>query len=131
MQHRSKKPVVLVVDDEALIRIDAAEALAAAGFRVLEASNADQAIELLETRPDIELVYTDVAMPGSMDGLALAHCIANRWPPVRLLVTTAHVHIDRSDLPEGAEFCPKPCPVEEVVAVAETLVRPRDRLQLQ
>jgi CheY-like chemotaxis protein len=103
-------PVVLVVEDEALVRLDVADTLRAAGYKVLQAANADEAIQILARRDDIRLVFTDVDMPGSMDGIKLAHHIAEKWPPVRLLVTSGHIKVSDVDLPEGARFCAKPCP---------------------
>ena len=75
------KPVVLIVEDEALIRMGAAQMVEDAGFEVLEASNADEAITMLETRSEIRAVFTDINMSGSIDGLKLAHAIRRRWPP--------------------------------------------------
>jgi CheY-like chemotaxis protein len=74
----SKGPVVLIVEDEFLLRMDAADIIAAAGFEVVEAENADQAIEILEARRDITVVFTDIQMPGSMDGLKLARAVRGR-----------------------------------------------------
>jgi CheY-like chemotaxis protein len=111
---------VLVVEDEALIRMGIVDALEAAGVTVIEASNADEAIQALETRKDIELVFTDIDMPGSMDGLRLAACIRDRWPPVRLIVTSGHVAVKDEDLPSGGRFFRKPYSAPDVVrAVAE------------
>ena len=81
----SKRPVVLIVEDEALIRIDAIDAIEAAGFDVIEAADAAQAIAILEQRSDIGLIFTDVQMPGSMDGLKLAHFVKDRWPPIKIV----------------------------------------------
>src|ERR1019366_2069715 len=80
-------PVVLIVEDESLTRLDAVEMAEAAGFAVVEASNADDAIRILESRNDIRIVFTDIDMPGSMDGLKLPRAIRNRWPPIQLIVT--------------------------------------------
>ena len=77
-----RRPVVLIVEDELLLRISAAEMVADAGFEVVEASDADEAIAILEARPGIHIVFTDIQMPGSMDGLKLARFVRNRWPPV-------------------------------------------------
>jgi CheY-like chemotaxis protein len=108
------RPAVLIVEDEALVRLDMAEHVAGLGYRVLEAANADEAIGALNARSDIRLVLTDVDMPGSMDGLSLARFVLRRWPPIRVLVVSGHVDVSKSDLPEGAEFCPKPCPPERL-----------------
>jgi len=100
--------VVLVVEDEPLVRLEAIDMLAGAGFRVIEAANADEAISILETRPDIRVVVTDIQMPGSMDGLKLAATIRNRWPPIALIVTSGRVSVTQQDLPERGRFLPKP-----------------------
>ena len=104
----TKRPVVLIVEDEFLLRIDAADMIAAAGFEVIEAANADRAIEVLEARRDITVVFTDIQMPGSMDGLELAHVVRDRWPPVKILVTSGHHTMRPGDLPAGGLFIPKP-----------------------
>ncbi len=74
---------LLIVEDEALVRIDLADLLGDMGYEVIEAAGADQAIALLETHPEIVAVITDIQMPGSMDGLALARAVRERWPPSR------------------------------------------------
>ena len=78
---KSKGPVVLIVEDEFLLRMDAVDMIAAAGFEAVEAANADEAIKILEARRDITVVFTDIQMPGSMDGLKLARAVRGRWPP--------------------------------------------------
>lgn len=100
--------VVLVVEDDPLLRMNAVDMIEEAGFQALEASNADAAIRMLETRTDIRLIFTDIDMPGSMDGLALAHAVANRWPPVRIFATSGHYKVSENDLPNGGRFIPKP-----------------------
>ncbi len=113
----SKRPVVLVVEDEFLLRMDAVDMIAAAGFEVVEAANADDAIEILESRPDITVVFTDIQMPGSMDGLKLARAVRGRWPPIKIIATSGHVHIGETDLPEGGRFLPKPYSSGQVTGV--------------
>jgi CheY-like chemotaxis protein len=76
---------VLIVEDEFLLRADAADSIERAGFQVYQASNADDAIRVLETHEDIRVVFTDINMPGSMDGLKLAHYVRRRWPPIKLV----------------------------------------------
>jgi CheY-like chemotaxis protein len=105
---KSPSPVVLVVEDEPLVRLDAMEALADAGFCVIEAADADEAIAILETRDDVRVVLTDIQMPGSMDGLKLAATIHNRWPPISLIVTSGRSFVRQRDLPEHGFFLPKP-----------------------
>jgi len=100
--------VVLIVEDEPVVRMDAIDALIGAGFRVLDAANADEAIKVLEARTDIRVVVTDIQMPGSMDGLKLAATIHHRWPPIALIVTSGRkIKVDH-DLPERGRFLPKP-----------------------
>ena len=102
------KAVILVVEDNAIIRMCAVALVTAAGFEALEASDADGAIIILETRPDIHLVFTDVNMPGSMDGIKLSHYIRKRWPPVKLIVASGQTIIEEGHLPPGARFFRKP-----------------------
>jgi two-component system, response regulator PdtaR len=99
---------VLVVEDEHLIRMDTASSLEAMGFIVHEAANAADAIGCLELHSEIRLIFTDVNMPGSMDGLALARYVRGRWPPVKIIVTSGYAKVEESDLPTGALFVEKP-----------------------
>jgi two-component system, response regulator PdtaR len=117
-----EKPVVLVVEDEALIRLQTADAIADAGFEVLEAADADAAIAMLETRSDIRVVFTDVHMPGSMDGLRLVQIIRDRWPPVLLIVTSGKAALRDADLPAGGRFIPKPYDDDQVINTIRALV---------
>ena len=101
-------PVVLIVEDETLIRWGAVKMAEDAGFEVLEAADADEAIEILESRNDIRVVFTDIHMPGSMDGLKLAHAVRDRWPPIKIIVTSGREIPTEHDIPEGGRFLPKP-----------------------
>jgi CheY-like chemotaxis protein len=100
--------VVLVVEDDALIRLAAVDLVERAGCEALEAQNADEAIQVLTERGDIRLVFTDVDMPGSMDGLKLCHFIRERWPPIRLIIASGKAILQESHLPTGARFFGKP-----------------------
>jgi CheY-like chemotaxis protein len=104
----NRKAVILIVEDNAVIRMGAIDLVVHAGYEALEATNADDAIRLLEARTDIVLVFTDVGMPGTMDGIKLAHHIRNRWPPVKLIVASGRSIVEQSRLPEGSHFFPKP-----------------------
>jgi CheY-like chemotaxis protein len=117
----SKRPVVLIVEDEFLLRMDAVDMIRAAGFDVVEAENADEAIEILEARLDITVVFTDIQMPGSMDGLRLAQAVRGRWPPIKIVATSGHVNVREKDLPEGGRFLPKPYSSREVTGVLREL----------
>ncbi len=110
-----EKPVVLVVEDEALIRISALHMIEDAGFAVVEASHADEAIGILQNRADIRAVFTDIKMPGSMDGWRLARAIRGRWPPIHLILASALVP-ELSELPANGLFIRKPYTAEQVTA---------------
>jgi two-component system, response regulator PdtaR len=101
-------PVILIVEDELLLRMDSAEVIGNAGFEVVQAANADQAIAILTGRPDIHVVFTDIQMPGSMDGLKLAKFVRDRWPPIKIVATSGLVPVEDDDLPAGSVFLPKP-----------------------
>ena len=118
-----KRPVVLVVEDELLIRMDAVDMLRGAGFDVIEAVNADEAIMILEGGSTIDVVFTDIQMPGSMDGLKLAQAVRGRWPPIKIIATSGHVHVSETELPEGGRFLPKPYNPMQVTGVLRELIR--------
>ena len=118
----TKRPIILIVEDEMLIRMDAIEMIVAAGYEVLEAANADQAIEILEARADIAIVFTDIQMPGSIDGLKLAHSVRHRWPPVKIVTCSGHIAVKQDDLPEGARFVPKPYRNSEIALTFRELL---------
>ena len=115
------RAVILIVEDEFLLRKDAAEIIAEAGFVVLEAANADEAIASLEARPDVNVVFTDIQMPGSMDGLKLANFVRGRWPPIKIVATSGFVRVGEADLPEGSRFLSKPYMPSEIVATLREL----------
>jgi CheY-like chemotaxis protein len=108
------KPLVLIVDGEALIRISAVHIVEDAGFSSLEASNADDTIKMLEERRDIRAVFTDINMSGSMDGWKLARAIRGRWPPVHLIVTSGSNMLNQEQLPVHARFISKPYTVQHL-----------------
>jgi CheY-like chemotaxis protein len=118
----TSRPVVLIVEDEFLLRLDAANMIGAAGFEVIEAANADEAIEILEARRDITVVFTDIQMPGSMDGLKLARAVRGRWPPIKIIATSGHLDVVETDLPEGGRFLPKPYSPGQVTGVLRELM---------
>lgn len=109
-------PRVLVVEDEAILLFSISDELQEAGFRVLEAADAQQALTLLERHPDVKVIFTDINMPGSMDGLALARYVRDRWPPIRIVVTSGKQRPSDQDLPEEKLFVSKPYTTGGVVA---------------
>jgi CheY-like chemotaxis protein len=96
--------------------------LRSAGFDALEAANADEAILLLERHSDIRLVFTDIDMPGSMNGLKLAVAVRDRWPPVKIIATSGHFKVREGDLPADAHFIPKPCQPAQIIKSIRELV---------
>lgn len=111
-------PTVLVVEDDAMIREIVKDELEDAGYTVVVASDADAAVAILEVRGDIRLVFTDIDMPGSMDGLKLAACVRDRWPPVHIIITTGKGR--PAMIPANALFIPKPYVGRNVVAAMRT-----------
>ena len=113
---------VLVVEDHPLVRMAVLAVLVEAGFEALEASSAAEAIQALEARSDIRLVFTDAGMSGAMDGIELAHYIRSRWPPVKLIVVSGKKEISSEELPAGARFFHKPYRETSIVeAMADML----------
>jgi CheY-like chemotaxis protein len=117
------RPVVLVVEDDYLLRMNAADIIADAGFEVVEAANADEAIIILESRSDIAVVFTDIQMPGSMDGLKLARAVRGRWPPIKIVTTSGQCVVEDADLPQGGRFLRKPYSAVQVSGLLHELTR--------
>ncbi|MEJ0028443.1 MAG: response regulator [Rhizomicrobium sp.] len=113
---------ILVVEDEPLIRLCAAEIIEDAGYATVEAENADAALRILEQRSDIDCIFTDVDMPGSMDGLALACAAHDRWASIGIIVTSGKRLPSREQLPRGGRFLAKPYLTSDVVDMLATLV---------
>ena len=84
----SKLVAILIVEDEPLLRMNISDELERHGYEILEAANADDAIRILEARDDIQTIFTDIDVPGSMDGLKLASAVRDRWPPINIIITT-------------------------------------------
>ncbi len=127
---KNGKAVVLIVEDSAIIRMSAVDLVLSAGYEALEAGDADEAIRILEGRDDIDLVFTDVQMPGTMDGIKLSHYIRDRWPPVKLIVASGAAIVEESMLPGGSRFFPKPYDdfsITEAVALLLSSDAPRAR----
>lgn len=106
---------VLVIEDEPLIRMTVADDLQVAGFRVLEAGNTDEALRLLETHSSIRAIFTDIDMPGDLDGLQLAWIVRDRWPPIEIVITSGNRKLAARDMPERSLFFPKPYSHQPVI----------------
>src|SRR5439155_20205699 len=104
IDHSSVPAVVLVVEDEMLLRMRAVDMVEDASYTSVEAVDADQAVAILESRSDIALLFTDIQMPGSMDGLGLAHSVHDRWPPIKIILVSGHLKLANIDIPVGSRF---------------------------
>ncbi|HEX7874028.1 MAG TPA: response regulator [Sphingobium sp.] len=113
---------VMIVEDEFLLREIGAEVLNDAGYDVVEAHDASEAMEVLEHRRDIALVFTDIRMPGPMDGLALAERVHERWPAIKLLVTSGHMRLSDDELPDHGVFLAKPYLWRDLTQRVESLL---------
>ncbi|TNM60268.1 response regulator [Aliirhizobium smilacinae] len=116
-------PIALVVDDEPLILMDTADIVASAGYHVIEARSADEAFELLAKYRSVKLLMTDVQMPGTMDGLALARYVGEHWPEVHVVVASGAVTPKDDELPHGARFLGKPLNQALVLETLQELER--------
>jgi len=121
MISEAKRAVILVVEDELLIRMNAVEMIEEA-FEVVETGNAEEAIVILEGRLDVAVVFTDIQMPGSMDGLKLAAVVRLRWPPIKIVATSGQVKIGVGDLPQGSRFLQKPYSPAEIMKTLRELI---------
>jgi CheY-like chemotaxis protein len=120
-----RRSIVLVVEDEILVRWQATDIIQDAGFNVLEAANADEAIQSLQSRTDIEVIFTDVQMPGSMEGIQLAAAVRDRWPPVKIIATSGRSSDFAKNLPSGGRFISKPYGQDIGRIIHEMIAEPR------
>jgi two-component system, response regulator PdtaR len=99
---------VLLVEDEAILRMVAANILEEGGFNVLQAPDASSALRVLESKPDVDVLFTDIQMPGPLDGVELARVVHERWPDISLLLTSGRCHLSREEVPDDGRFFSKP-----------------------
>jgi CheY-like chemotaxis protein len=114
--------VVLVVEDEMLLRMQAVDMVEDAGYISVEAADADEAFAILESRTDIALLFTDIQMPGSMDGLRLAHAVYRRWPPIKIILVSGQLKLSSSDMPLDSRFFGKPLVSGKMVAEMRDMI---------
>ena len=115
-------PTVLIVEDEMVLRMRAVDIVEDAGFTPIEAVNADDALAILESRSDIELLFTDIQMPGSIDGLKLAHAVHERWPLIKIMIVSGQVKLTDADKPVDSRFFGKPLDVKHMVAQMQDMM---------
>lgn len=122
MPSTGSTPVVLVVEDEMVLRMRAVDIVEDAGFIPIEAVGADEAIEILESRDDISLLFTDIQMPGSMDGLKLAHAAHTRWPHIKIILVSGQMAVTDDDKPSDSKFFPKPLEIQQMVSEIQAMI---------
>ncbi len=115
-------PIVLVVEDEMVLRMRAVDIVEDAGFVPIEAVSADEAIQILESRDDISLVFTDIQMPGSMNGLTLAHAVNTRWPHIKIVLVSGQIAVTDADKPHDSKFFPKPLEIQRMISELQGMV---------
>jgi two-component sensor histidine kinase/CheY-like chemotaxis protein len=113
---------VLVVEDEMMLRMRAVDMVEDAGFTAIEAINADDALAILESRSDIELLFTDIQMPGSMDGLKLAYAVHKRWPLIKIILVSGQLNLTDSDKPADSRFFGKPLDVKQMIVEMQNMI---------
>src|SRR5713226_6643627 len=122
LDHSVVPAVVLVVEDEMLLRMRAVDMVEDAGYTSVEAVDADEAVAILENRSDIALMFTDIQMPGSMDGLKLAHTVRERWPPIKIILVSGQVKPATIDIPADSRFYGKPLEAKEMIAELRSMI---------
>src|ERR1700712_234623 len=115
-------PAVLIVEDELILRMRAVDIVEDAGFNPIEAVNADDALAILESRSDIELLFTDIQMPGSMDGLKLAYAVHERWPQIKIILVSGQLTLTDADKPADSRFYGKPLDVKHMIAELQDMM---------
>ena len=113
---------VLVVEDEIVLRMRAVDIVEDAGFTAVEAVNADEALAILESRSDISLLFSDIQMPGTMDGLKLAHAVHDRWPSIKIILVSGQVKVSDEDKPADSRFFGKPLEVGQMISELQGMV---------
>jgi CheY-like chemotaxis protein len=122
LDHTLVPAVVLVVEDEMLLRMRAVDMVEDAGYASVEAVDADEAVAILESRSDIALLLTDIQMPGSIDGLKLAHWVHERWPPMKIILVSGQLQLTSIDIPTDSRFFGKPLDAGEMIAQLQSMI---------
>jgi CheY-like chemotaxis protein len=123
-QQHDSRPVVLLVEDEPLVRMLGIDVLEEAGFEVVEAANADEALSQLQARPDVQVLFTDIDMPGKLDGLDLARAVHEQRPEIGLLIASGKVRPSPGEIPDSGRFLPKPYELGAVVRIVREMTGP-------
>ena len=122
LDHSVIPAVVLVVEDEMVLRMRTVDMVEDAGFTSVEAVDADEAVAILGSRSDIALLFTDIQMPGSMDGLKLAHAVHERWPPIKIILVSGQLGLANIDIPADSRFFGKPLEAREMIVEMQNMI---------
>ena len=122
LDHSAIPAVVLVVEDEMLLRMRAVDMVEDAGYTSVEAVDADKAVAILEARSDVALMLTDIQRPGSMDGLKLAHTVHRRWPPIKIILVSGQLQLANIEIPLDSRFFGKPLEAAEMIAQMRNMI---------
>src|SRR5580698_4342954 len=115
-------PIVLIVEDDMILRMRSVDIVEDAGYTPVEAVDADEALGILQSRSDIALLFTDIQMPGSMDGLQLAHAVYERWPPIKIILMSGQLKPSMNDIPLESRFFGKPIAPSVVIAELRDMI---------
>ena len=122
LDHSCIPAVVLIVEDEMMLRMSAVDMVEDAGYTPLEAQDAAEAVAILESRSDVALICTDIQMPGQMDGMGLAHAVHERWPTIGIIVVSGQLNLPHLDLPPRSRFFGKPLEARQMIAQMRSMI---------
>jgi CheY-like chemotaxis protein len=115
-------PIVLIVEDDMILRMRSVDIVEDAGYTPVEAVDADEALGILQSRSDIALLFTDIQMPGSMDGLQLAHAVYERWPQLKIILVSGQLKLSSAEIPRDSRFFGKPVVSDEIITEMQDMI---------
>ena len=115
-------PIVLIVEDDMILRMRSVDIVEDAGYTPVEAVDADEALGILQSRSDIALLFTDIQMPGSMDGLQLAHAVYERWPQLKIILVSGKLKLSSAEIPRDSRFFGKPVVSDEIITEMQDMI---------
>jgi CheY-like chemotaxis protein len=122
LDHPVPPTIVLVVEDEILLRMRAVDMVEDAGYISVEAVDADAALAILESSLCIGLLFTDIQMPGKMDGLQLAYAVHERWPAIKIMLVSGQLKLSENEIPPHSRFFGKPLKADEIIAEMQNMI---------
>jgi CheY-like chemotaxis protein len=115
-------PIVLIVEDDMILRMRSVDIVEDAGYTPVEAMDADEALGILQSRSDIALLFTDIQMPGSMDGLQLAHAVYERWPQLKIILVSGQLKLSSAEIPRDSRFFGKPLVSAQMITEMQDMI---------